>query len=538
MIKQLTLILVWSAMLAVPATLTAQTESRISTPQDRRALFNYLLDKTLEREAFSPIKNQRLGLDVEKAMRAFENEIVAASTESELFYALVKLSNARKDRHLTVSAIDGGLRPDPNYSSSANSNYPDLDAAEQEPPTAPIRFAVDFSQAPNHFSLFVADLGDQFREDAGGLRSGLIVTGINDLSISDFVSRVRPYFRYSTENGFWTKLAQALHQRTPILPRSFYRGHLDLRLSDGRGQNSTVSLPYISAQTIVWQGISRRKYSEFQLIRSGEVFDLYRHRARKVLLISWKGFGDALIEEIDSLMEWASKAQLLDYNLVWDGTRSRGGGQGAYAIQRLSPKPFKTTFGNLRLSDVVPEFVDGKRRQFKADGMSDGVRETIDDGSWLMEWLEGDVMQGLAAGQAYSNDVPFKTAHAPAWSDGRLNPTKVHFRGEMVCLFGPYGGSHLDQFAAIVIDNGLCTTLGMPAGGYSNTWEWEEDVRFPLSNEPVVKFMWSIGHTIRPNGQILEGNPAEVDEFLPLTRENYRHYHDRLLARALKVLER
>ena len=470
-------------------------------------------------------------------MRAFETEIVGASTESELFYALVKLSNARKDRHLTVTPIDGGLRPDPNYSSSANSNYPDRDAADQEPPTAPIRFAVDFSQTPNHFSLFVADLGDQFEEEAGGLRSGLIVKGVNDLSISDFVDQVRPYFRYSTENGFWTKLAQALNQRTPILPRSFYREHLDLRLSDGRRQNSSHSLPYVSAQTIVWKGISGRKYSEFQLIRRSEVFDLYRHNGRQVLLISWKGFGDLLIEEIDSLMEWASKAQLLDYDLIWDGTRSRGGGQGAYAIQRLSPRPFKTTFGDVRLSDVIPEFVARKRRQFETGGMSDGAPETIDDGTWLMEWLEGDVMKGLAAAQAYSNEVPFKTAHAPSWSDGRLSPAKLHFRGEMVCLFGPYGGSHLDQFASIVIDNGLCTALGMPAGGYSNTWEWEEDVRFPLSNKPVVQFMWSIGHTIRPNGQILEGNPAEVDEFLPLTRENYRDYHDRLLARALKVLE-
>jgi len=45
--------------------------------------------------------------------------------------------------------------------------------------------------------------------------------------------------------------------------------------------------------------------------------------------------------------------------------------------------------------------------------------------------------------------------------------------------------------------------------------------------------MWSIGHTIRPNGDILEGNPAQVQERVPQTRENYDGYRDLLLARAL-----
>jgi hypothetical protein len=105
----------------------------------------------------------------------------------------------------------------------------------------------------------------------------------------------------------------------------------------------------------------------------------------------------------------------------------------------------------------------------------------------------------------------------------------------MVCFFGPYGGSHLDQFASIVIDNHLAYTLGMPCGGYSNTWEWEEVLSFPTS-KPVVQFMWSIGHTIRPNGEVLEGNPAQVDEHIPLTRENYSSYYATLISRALKHL--
>ncbi len=50
--------------------------------------------------------------------------------------------------------------------------------------------------------------------------------------------------------------------------------------------------------------------------------------------------------------------------------------------------------------------------------------------------------------------------------------------------------------------------------------------------------MWSIGHTIRPNGEILEGNPAPVDEWIPLTRENAAEYYPILLGRALELLGR
>jgi hypothetical protein len=50
--------------------------------------------------------------------------------------------------------------------------------------------------------------------------------------------------------------------------------------------------------------------------------------------------------------------------------------------------------------------------------------------------------------------------------------------------------------------------------------------------------MWNIGHTIRPNGQILEGNPALPKEPLPITRDNFRTYYDQLLGRVFAYLDR
>ena len=96
-------------------------------------------------------------------------------------------------------------------------------------------------------------------------------------------------------------------------------------------------------------------------------------------------------------------------------------------------------------------------------------------------------------------------------------------------ISGPNGGSHLDQFISIVVDNGLGPVVGMAPGGYSNTWEWEEVLTFADTDQPVVGFMYSIGHTIRPNGEVLEGNPAAVDEWIPLTAENVKEYYSILL---------
>lgn len=98
------------------------------------------------------------------------------------------------------------------------------------------------------------------------------------------------------------------------------------------------------------------------------------------------------------------------------------------------------------------------------------------------------------------------------------------------------GGSHLDQFVSMFADNDLAYIVGMPTGGYSNTWEAEEILHFPGTEQPVVRFMWNVGHTLRPNGEILEGNPPLPDTYIPLTRENFRTYHQILLEAALAEL--
>ena len=509
----------------------AKEDPAISTAADRKALFEAIIAKTMAREAFSEIKNKRLGSDIERDMRSFEAEVVGAKTQEELYFALIKMSNARRDRHLWVHLTDGGLEVDRYYTAGRAMTQ----EKRKRAPEIDVRFSVDFGRQNKPF-LFVGDFAIRTTSKYG-VAVGDRVISVNGRPFEQYVALVRPYYNYSTENGFWFMLAYRLSKMHSAVPRHFYQRHLELELERRSGETYTVSLPYRNPATIAWRGMGKRTFPGFKLIEKRKTFDLYRHRDRNVLLLVWHAFWDALVKDMNWLTTKARKKDWLEHDLIWDGTRSIGGSLGAFALQRLTPKPFKVTFGNVRISDVIPKFIDYKRNQFqRRRSRGHTVSETLDNGRWLMDWLNEDVTEAIQTGKAYSNQVPFKLAHLPKHSDGMLQPAPIHFRGKLVCLTSPYSGSHLDQFVAMVADNDLGPIIGMPSGGFSNTWEWSEVLHFPISGKPVAEFMWTIGHTIRPNGELLEGNPPAVDIYVPTTRDNYLAYYPDLLDRALAQL--
>ena len=529
-------------ILALCCVLSGRVSADPGTAEDRAALFDYLLEKTLERDAFSPIKNRRLNLDVEKAMKDLRDELIQADTEEKLYYALVKINNARRDRHLKVSLVEGGLTLE-NTAGTVLDNYPDPGTAVLH---APIRFAVDYG-TPDRYFLFVSDFAANVSDFAAAdvPKVGDRLAAVNGRPIADYLKEKKPYHRHSSEPGIWWQLATWMPQKSYQFPPRFYGDKFSCTLERPNGDFYTLTLPYLDPADLEWSGYGARKFSGFELVFSTPTFDFYRSGAGKpVILLDWHWFHSNLVADIDRLMDYAVEHRLLDHAIIWDMTRSGGGSSGVYALQRLSPKPFKTTFGNLRISDITPAFVEKMRKRYSTRPLRDlsageaaDARETLNDGSWLMDWLENDVTEAIHAGQRYTNNVPFKLAHLPKYADGWVNPARVHFRGPMVCLLSPYGGSHLSQLASIVVDNSLAPVLGMPDGGYSNTWEWKEVLLFPLSKKPIVGYMWNIGHTLRPNGEILEGNPVRVDEYIPVTSDNYLSYHSNLLERALELLD-
>lgn len=522
-----TLLLVLAVVLTVGCT-DGPTTGSVGTPEQRDALVDSLIAQTARREAFSPIKNETLDFDPIAAMEAERGRVVGADSDVELYYALARLSAARRDRHLSLGLVNGGLQlPD-----SAGLEVDD--GAEVPARIAPIRVLPDF--AVGGPSYFVAD---QAAESPAALPEiGARIVAIAGRPIAEWEAQATPFMRHSTIAGLRWKLAELMTEDSALLPPEMRTSSLLLTVENEEGVREDFELPWTEAAAVQWQDVSEPAYPGFETILETVTFEALVDHTRRILILVWTGFRETMVDDVDALMALAEEESLLDYTLIVDVTRSRGGSRGAYAIQRLQPRAFKTTFGNLRLSDVIEPWVRERQEAFGSTVFLDGeTPELIDDGSWLMEWLEVDVLPALERGDPYTNDVPFKSAHAPRGSDGVLPPAAVHFRGPFAVISGPDGGSHLDQFVHQVVDNELGPVVGMAPGGYSNTWEWEEVVTLPGDGRPLVRFMWNIGHTITPAGEIAEGNPATIDVEIPLGAHNVREYYATLLDAALRALE-
>jgi len=510
---------------------TPESSAAVGTPELRGALFDSILVWTADRAAFSPPKNAAWSFDPLEAMAALRDEVVDADSDEALFYALLRLSNARKDRHLSVALVPGGLTLEDEAGLPA--------WGREDPPdrkTAPIRVLPDYGDGQPAY--FVADVaqGVEFSGEAPVLGDRII--SVNGMSMKAIEEAGMGYIRHSSMVGFRWKLAETISLNTALFPPDFRGEMLVLELERADGSMVSATLPYLEEEGLEWTGWAEPTYPGFTLQWSTPTYDLYLpDDGRRVILLQWHGFESSLIEDVDRLMDFAQAEGLLNRAVLFDATRSGGGSLGAYAVQRIQPRPFKTTFGTLQISDVIEPFVRERQEAFQRRQLFDGDGpETVDDGTWLMDWLENDVLEALARGDEVTAPVPFKLAHAPKDSDGVLRPAPVHFEGPLVVFSGPDGGSHLDQFISIVADNELGPILGMQAGGYSNTWEWEEVLTYPGTDQPVVGFMWNIGHSIRPNGEILEGNPADVTHPIPLTAENAGEYHAILLGEAFRYL--
>jgi hypothetical protein len=505
--------------------------------------------RTLRRDAFATLpehpywKAHPAGIDIAAVMAPWRDSLVAADTPERLYYALAAISNLRRDRHLRLPPVEGGLPfPDSFGIAESLANGP---VEGSDVPRAAVRIRPDYGASAREdpegpIVLFVADhprSGPGSGDDGGpALEPGDRILSVNGLPVEAYARQVAPWHRVSSHPGFLWELARWIPQRSVQFPRHFHGEALRLELERIRdGTRYQVVLPYVDPRGIEWAGTWERRYPGFTRQWGSGTFDLWLpDDGRPLVLLQWHRFDGDLPEAMDRLMAQAEAEGLLDRGVIVDATRSGGGSRGAYALQRLQPRPFRGTGGNLMVSDAMEDWVEDRIERIRRDPTA--ASETVDGGRWLLEWLETDVRAAIAEGRRYTNDVPFKLAHLPRHADGIIDPAPVHFRGGLVVLLGPKGGSHLDQFAAQVRDNGLGPILGMPAGGYSNTWQAEEVLRFPSDGRPILGYMYSMGHTLRPNGQILQYNPAAVDEDHPLTARNFQHYHADLLERALELL--
>ena len=481
------------------------------SPERLGALFDEIIEKTERREAFSERKEARLSFSPLADMRALRAEFVAAETEEDLFHALVKLSNARRDRHLSVNPVEGGLQVP---------ETPEL--------AAPVLVLPDFSDLDDP-EFFVAQVGMGLSSPEPGDR----ILAVNGRPIAGYVGEFTRWIRHSTLHGLYWHMAREMPLVVPGVPPHLYSETLDLALEDATGDHYETSLPYGDPDT--HQVVPKPEYPGYETILERENFRVHLDDGERIVLLQWLDFEYSLIQDVMDLVELAERRELLDHDLILDVRGSSGGSHGAYAIQRLVSRPFRTTFGNVRLSDAGEALIE-RFRNLEVDESAPDIFGLNLSRSWLIEWARTDAAEAIRRGDEYTPPTPFKLAHLPRDAGGTLEPAPVHFRGRTAILGGPHGGSHLDQFLSMFADNDLAVVIGMPTGGYSNTWEHEEVLYFPGTDRPVAEFMWNIGHTLRPNTEILEGNPVVPDVSIPLTRDNFRTYDRELLRAAMDAL--
>ncbi len=511
------------------------------TVEDREALFDYLVEKTMERDAFASLQEHPVhrehpaGIDVIAEMEQHREALINAETDEEMWHALRKISNARRDRHLGISPIENGLeRPD----------HLDIEVE------APLSFKVDFGDKDNRF-FFVADLAEDIEDHVTGEVPSLgdrLVT-VEGRTTEEHVEAMRPHKRYSIEDPLWwligdeiTRTWDTYYGYSHHLPHDeFYGGEpdiLSLELERQDGSRYQLEVPYMNPDDIEWQGHTERDYPGFSPVDELSGYESYRNiylsdNGKPVVIIDWFGFRGDVPDAMDHLMEYAEEHNLLDYHVIVDATRSRGGSNGAYVLARLQNERFKTTAHNLMISDVSERWVRDRIEQMRENPPEHSRGQNL---VYEKEWLKTDALKAIENGSYYTNNVPFKGVQ-PKWGDRFINPADKHFTGGLTVWLAPHGGSHLDQFASQVADNDIGHIMGMAAGGYSNSWSTSSVLRFPTTGKPIVEYEWSMGHSIRANDEILQYNAAEPHEYIPQTRDNFFEYHPMLLERTMERLE-
>ena len=99
-------------------------------------------------------------------------------------------------------------------------------------------------------------------------------------------------------------------------------------------------------------------------------------------------------------------------------------------------------------------------------------------------------------------------------------------------LTGPRCFSACDDFVAIMHDNGIASTIGLPTGAGDAPYSF--DVSLPLQNEQAATLRVTVGVSFHPGSddRPLEANPVLVDVPLPPSSANRNAYLNTAIARA------
>jgi hypothetical protein len=97
-------------------------------------------------------------------------------------------------------------------------------------------------------------------------------------------------------------------------------------------------------------------------------------------------------------------------------------------------------------------------------------------------------------------------------SEANLEPNRSVKKFNLAIVTGTGCASACDNFASVMLDNGLARVVGLPSNAGATPYNATKE--FILKNGVKFTLRISAGYAIRPNGESLDGNPAAVEYYL------------------------
>ncbi|MFI5347834.1 MAG: S41 family peptidase [Elusimicrobiota bacterium] len=472
---------------------------------DRDALFRSYVADIRDGIALSTNTFQRLGTTWDAELGRSRKRFLAARTKEDVYYALLSLKNTVHDAHSRLSVPDS-LLPRRETLRLPLGLRPARDSAG-------LKFVVAWSRRPGVEKGFtlkryqgrtpeeaLAEFTEWYPSGSPEHREfefarWLTARDSNNAPLpetraADLVFRDERGGRDVAVNAEFTEPRGAREGQAPASePALRDDPDYDGRTPDFSGLNyrvyrdsatRTLVLRYFSfgydfEPSELWNRMRRLSYEPPPVREAG------RYEAREAF------------EKIDvaRLAEYL-KSRNAAYDRLLVDVRENGGGPIAQRLtELLARKPFRGTWSYAVFTPLLR-----RDKDFRAAAYRHPEAEK-----------EAMSLRELESGAERSSPHAFvcvTPACGPRDGDGRPAETGLNYKTFL--LIGPYCVSSCDQFAAVFVDNDLGESVGLPAQGASSPSR--ADKTFKLADGEEFSITLSFGITFRPNGEILEGNPA------------------------------
>lgn len=200
--------------------------------------------------------------------------------------------------------------------------------------------------------------------------------------------------------------------------------------------------------------------------------------------------------------------------LVIDVRENDGGGMDPELFAIFAKAPYRTTSRRMLFSKYAREHED-----FFKEASRSGGKE-IDPP--LTSYFKGNPTADKSPLYPFFPRTPSSTMDEAIYAPLANIP-----KSSVMVLTGPKCQSACDQFAAIMKDNGIARIIGQPTMGASSPFRGTIPVK--LMNGSTFKLMLTVGETLRPSGQPIEGHPVTPDTTIG--------FQEQVLERAIRISE-